>query len=142
MGVSSTGLLVYGYDLGGVDAEWTVQEADDYGAWRPAWFTAGQFAALDDGSLDIGEALAERLRFHSVRGVEVLTYGHYSSPGYMLAMECIKAYQGTTKPVHGLVNSKLETPPLAIERMGAALKALQVSPVQDGACWLLTVLYG
>lgn len=142
MGVSSTGLLVYGYDLGGVDGRWEVREADDYGAWRPAWLTDDQIMALDNGSLDVAEALTNRLRACGARGVEVLAYGHYRSPGYMLSLECIKAYQGTTKPVHGLVNSKLETPPLAIARMGAALKALQVSPVQDGACWLLTVLYG
>ena len=33
MGSSASGILLYGYDLGGGEDDWKIEEVDEYGFW-------------------------------------------------------------------------------------------------------------
>ena len=129
MGVSTDGILAYGYDLGG-EGEWKVQGLNDDGEPSWPWYDS------DEGDLvgDVGEALAAK-----VPGVEVVTHCSGEHPMCLLASREVTAYRGWVEDVTDVVAVDLTADR---ERLDAALATLGIIPIQKEPRWLLVSYRG
>jgi hypothetical protein len=148
----STGMLVYGYNLGGDDS-WEIEEAGEYSAWRPEWWgedddlitalkrrllaTAG-FTETDwraKGYFDRQRQALSRV------GVEVDTYCSGDYPMWVLAAHVTTVHQGAAKEIDFAALEQARTGGNWDGKLAAAIEALGVTPKQDGPKWLLLVSY-
>jgi hypothetical protein len=131
MGRSTNALLVYGYDLGGGDGDWQVQETRSFGLLDVPWWDQ------EDDDPSFLEAAQSRLREAGVTGVEVHTHTSQDYPAYLLTVHCTTAYRGTPKRLDfdDLTRSQLAGD--WDDQLDAAMKALGLTSTQDSPGWLL-----
>src|SRR5258708_344682 len=111
MGMSASGILAYGYNLGSGETEWEVQEVDEYGDLALHWFNpnldddfteaakkrllvASGFTETDwraDGYFDRKDEAEARV------GVGFESYCSADFSEWILAAKVITVYQGHTK---------------------------------------------
>ncbi|MEH0579035.1 hypothetical protein QBA54_32200 [Streptomyces sp. B21-108] len=163
MGAATDAILVYGYDLGGADEGWKVQEVDEYGYLLP---TSWHEPTDDEDGDDIGTAVEkqllatvgeftetwtrgaretgywERRREAQKRiGVTLETYCSHSVPAYALAAHATTVHRGDVEYIDP--QDLLWKPPTEKwdARLARALEALGLTPVQERPRWFL-VSYG
>jgi hypothetical protein len=153
MGMSTNGMLVYGYNLGGDEGGWGVAEAGEYGELEVGWFNP-----LDDDEADFVTAAEKRLlaaagftetdwqaegyfarerEAKAALGVEFDSYCTGDYPMYVLATKVITAYGGDVKDVDMV--ELVEAPKVHgwDAKLRAALKTLGLTPKQESPRWLL-----
>ncbi|WP_433364195.1 hypothetical protein [Streptosporangium sp. CA-115845] len=160
MGSSPTGVLAYGYALGGAGG-WNISEVDEYDGIDPAkvtWyddddeeddFTKQAERRLLDASgftetyEDGHEGYFAREREAKARlGVEFYGHGYDEGQVYALVTKTITVDWGESKV--------LDLPALLAEpaekgwddKLRAALTALGITPTQEQPAWLLCTYYG
>lgn len=155
MGVSTDGILVYGYNLGGDEGGWEVAEAGEYGEWEPTWLdeedpdTVGDaervllasvgFTEDDwrvDGYFDRKKEAEGRL------GVELESYCSGDYPMYLLAAHKIVVKRGYVKTVDFAELDRLRVEQDWDGKLQQALAALGVTPKQTEPAWLLASYWG
>lgn len=159
MGMSASARLVYGYDLGGDNNGWKLQQTDKYGCLDVEaidWLeeddelaekveerllaTIGGFtekwAPNVDGYWDRERAAKERV------GVKIVFYSHSDYSMHVLGIEVIDQDWS-----EGVV---LDLPALAAmpeangwdAKLAAAIEALGITPTQTQPGWILCAAYG
>ncbi|EMF31117.1 hypothetical protein H114_00772 [Streptomyces gancidicus BKS 13-15] len=170
MGRATDALLVYGYDLGGDDAEdgWKVQQVDQYGGLlEQPWYNPDPDEDADDEDdtdfVSCAEAQLirevagfretypaagdtagywERRRAARQRvGVTVRTYCSDGTPMYVLAAHVIRVSRGYVQTIDPRDLTERPARENWDTKLAAALDALGLTPVQDAPRWLL-VSYG
>jgi hypothetical protein len=135
MGRATDALLAYGYDLGGPDNEWKVQETDRWGGLTVPWYNADP---EDDGDGDDFVETAKRVLAEAgVAGVRFESHCSDSSTSVLLAAAVTTARRGA--PVVVDLND-ITRRQLAADWYGllaAALHALGLTPTQGAPAWLL-----
>ncbi len=162
MGTSTNAVLAYGYDLGGDEEGWKIQEADEYGELPEglAWYDP-------DGDDDLADQahewlLAKLAGFPGKRhpgehendffdrekvakelvGVEFESYCSSDYPMYVLAAHAITVYRGHSEV---LDLGSLATDPAVNgwdDKLAAALAALGITPKQEKPGWVLVSYSG
>ena len=133
MGVSTDGIVAYGYNLGGVDEGWKVREAGEYGDLELDWWDP-------EGDDDFVDCAEERLKAAGVEGVEVVRYCSTESNMWVLASEHVRVYRGW---VETLDPAAMAGPrPEDDARLLAAVDALGLTPLQESPAWLLVSYWG
>lgn len=146
MSTSTNGILAYGYDLAGGDAEWKVREVGEYGELELGWLdeedddfwtvaekrllAAAGFTETDytvDGYWDREREAEAR------SGVEIESYcsGDYSMLMLAARGSIMTAHRGDCKPVDFTVAPDWD------DKLRAALEVLGLTPTQERAQWLL-----
>ncbi|MEV8610208.1 hypothetical protein AB0383_20165 [Amycolatopsis sp. NPDC051373] len=154
MGMHASAYLMYGYDLGGAEEGWKIEEAGEYGEWEPEWAEdAGDpmgsvddvllrsvgFTETDwrvDGYFDRERAAKERL------GVEVSSYGYHESASWMLTTKTIR---GEDYGADAFDPAELLSLPAANgwdEKLRDALNTLGITPTQEAPSWFFVSNYG
>lgn len=152
MGVSTNGVLLYGYNLSSGDSEWAVREVGEYGQLQVDWFGEDDddFHAVAEARLLASAGFTEtwssenegyfaREREAKARlGVKFETYCSLDYPMYALAAKgsVHTAYRGDCKPVSFAVQPEWD------DQLRRALKVLGMTPTQERAQWLLCSLWG
>ncbi|MGX1301367.1 hypothetical protein RKD35_002855 [Streptomyces albogriseolus] len=134
MGRATDAILAYGYDLGGPDDTWHVQETNEYGVLNPrAWWNEEQ----DDPTFL--EAAQARLAEAGVTGVEVRRHCTHTYGEYLLVTTATVAHRGYPKTLDldDLTRSQLAAD--WDDQLAAALAALGLTSTQDAPAWLLAV---
>lgn len=162
MGVSSDGILAYGYDLGGEDSGWQVADTDEYGEWDPPWhrgedsdgleedteqallvavggFTEPHPGYDDDAAYD--SYRERRQRALDQIGVTLVAYTSGSYPKYVLAACNFSAALGTIEPIDFAALEAQRHTERWDAKLTAALDALEVRPTQARPGWLLASYY-
>lgn len=158
MGTSASAKLIYGYDLGGDNNGWKIQQADEYGCLDTDaidWITDDDFyfagAAEERLLASIGftdtnwraDGYHGRLSEAKERlGLDIVFYSHHDNSMHALAAHVIE--QGWSE---GLV---LDLPALAAlpeangwdAKLAAAIEALGMTPTQTRPGWILCAEYG
>jgi hypothetical protein len=148
MGVSTDGLLMYGYDLGGGDGEWKLHDIEEYDDFERPWVNE------DDG---IAESAAKTLLasvgftetdwqvdgYHDRKraaearvGVEFERYCSDAYSALVLSAKTYTACRGDCLVIDFTVD------PAWDERLAHALKVLDLKPTQAGPRWLLASYWG
>lgn len=168
MGVSTNAVLVYGYDLGGEDDEWLVEETSgEYGELALDWYSeavederdededdeetgfiaaakrrliaASGFTETNDGSDGYYDRLWEA---EEALEVEFESYCSGESPMYILAAKVITVPRGH---VEALDLAAMATDPAEQgwdDKLSAALTTLGITPKQQEPAWLLCSYWG
>jgi hypothetical protein len=152
MGVSTNGILAYGYALGGPEDGWAIAEAGEYGEWTPEWadddlvgdaerhllvsvgFTEDDWRA--DGYHDRRKAAQARV------GVELEMYCSIDYPMYALVAHATTVYQGDAKKIDLAALERQRDEEGWDSRLRAALDALGMTPEQQAPGWLLLSFTG
>jgi hypothetical protein len=151
MGQSTNGILLYGYDLAGGDAEWKVREVGEYGEPQVDWFDVEEndFATAAEKRLMASVGFTEtdymadgyfdREREAKARlGVEFKSYCSDGYPMHTLAAKgsVLTAYRGDCKPADFTVKPEWN------QLLFRALGVLGLTPTQEQAQWLLCSWWG
>lgn len=151
MSQSTNGILAYGYDIAGGDAEWKVREVGEYGELKLDWLDEddGDFATAAEKRLLAAAGFTEtdytadgyfkREREAEARsGVEFESYCSGDYPMYLLAAKgsVTTAYRGDCKAIDFTVHPEWD------DKLRAALGALGMTPTQERARWLLCSYWG
>lgn len=157
MGVSTDGILAYGFDLGGEEGEggWKVREAGKYGDLELPW------ADPESGDWDgFGDAAVRRLltaagfteTYEDGRdgyftrksaaerglGVEIESYCSGDFPMYLLAAQVITVNRGSVIDVGPVMAAADETVRQEWDAsLARAISALGLTPLQEKPAWLL-----
>ena len=161
MGQSTDGILAYGYDLGGDDSGWKIQQAGEYGELPTLpWFDPENEDGDDFQSAAERHLLAEIAGFterwakgnegywdrekaaKAGVGVQFDSYCSGGYPMFLLATKVITVHRGSVEDI--------DMAALAIEpemngwddKLHAALTALGITPVQAEPRWLLASYWG
>lgn len=157
MSTSTNGILAYGYDLAGGDAEWKVGEVGEYGELKLGWLdeedddfwtvaekrllAAAGFTETDytvDGYWDREREAEAR------SGVEIESYcsGDYSMLMLAARGSIMTAYRGDCHTVDMV--ALVEAPSVNgwDDKLRAALEVLGLTPTQERAQWLLCSFWG
>jgi hypothetical protein len=157
MGQSTNAVLIYGYDLGGGEKEWLVDEASgDYGDLRVDWYD-------EEGQDDFVEAAMKRLRvsagftetdwradgfFRRQReaddrvAVKFETYCASDYPIYTLAAHVITVHRGDLEVLDLAQLQRLPGENGWDAKLTAALATLGLTPKQEKPGWLLCSWWG
>ncbi|ATY17139.1 hypothetical protein CU254_41930 (plasmid) [Amycolatopsis sp. AA4] len=161
MGDTASATLAYGYDLGGGEDGWKVEQAEDYEQPKVPWYdpetedededediieaaerrllaTLGGFTETDrhaDGYRDRKKAAEKSL------GVEFVMHGDRYSTCYALATTTIDVQAGDATPVNPAELSDPADLTRRDRRLADALGALGLTPLEDRPRWLL-LAYG
>lgn len=154
MGISTNGILAYGYDLGSEGDGWSVREVDDYGQLTTPW-------APDEDEDDADmESIVERVLLEAVGftetdywadgyyerkraaeatvGVELVAYCSGEYPMYVLAASSTSVRRGFVETI----DPATMTDTAAMdERLAWALGVLCITPMQEAPAWLLASYY-
>ena len=170
MGIDVSGLLVYGYDLGGSEESWKILQADEWGTPEVDWYAependeeveyglgdyAGFAGAMWDRLVaasgfteiateaDYGGYYDRRREFEKAMGVELVDYGHCDFTSYILAApRQITAYLGEVTPVN---MEELQSMLFTFkwdQKLRDALEKIGITPKQEKPTWLLASSYG
>lgn len=154
MGSSPRARLVYGYEFGGDEDGWAVEEAGEYGEWNPPWLT-------EDGDDLISDA--EKVLLASVGFTET----DWEAEGYFDRQRAAEARLGVEFTAHGGEYScwalvchevtvewgevaQLDLASLMASvgeggwdaKLAAAVDALGARPKQERPAWLLLAFWG
>jgi hypothetical protein len=152
MGMSTKGVLAYGYHLGGGDSGWDVREAGEYGELNLDWHgeeAEDDFAAAAEARLlaeiagfteqwgdnPDGEYWTRHKAAKARLGVELETYCQSDYPTYVLAAKVITAHGGDVEVLD--LGALATVPPEWNERLAAAVAALGITPTQERPGWVL-----
>lgn len=148
MGVSTDGLLVYGYDLGGGDDEWKIHNIGEYDDFERPWLDESEgfsesartallasvgFTETDyqvDGFFDRKRAAEAKV------GVTFEGYCSDAYTAYMLSAKTYTACRGDCLVIDFAVD------PAWNEQLAHALKVLDIEPKQAEPRWLLASYWG
>lgn len=154
MGVSTNGILAYGFNIGGGDGDWKIQEAGEYGEWEPEW------ANEDDGTVECAEAKLleavgftetdwrvdgyfERKREAEARvGVEFEGHCSDQCTMYVLAAHTVTAYRGDAKEIDFAVFEQQRLAEDWDGKLQRACEVLGITPTQEQPKWLLVSYWG
>jgi hypothetical protein len=147
MGTSTDALLMWGYDLGGGDDPWKVEGVDEYGSIERPWLGEGddfESAAMKVLLATVGYTETEYSPGQWQReedakkrlGVSIEEHCSGSYPMWVLTAKTHRASRGECLAVD------LTVDPAWGERLAAALKVLDLKPLQAEPCWLLASFYG
>lgn len=158
MGTSTNGILFYGYNLGGGEDEWHIEEAGEYGEWEPDWYDAE-----DEDGPDIVTAAENRLlasvgftetdwradgyfsrqaEAEARLGVVVDSHCSGDYPIYFLAAHKITVRRGYAEEID---LTQLEASRVEQDwdgKLRAAVEALGITPKQAKPMWLLVSYWG
>lgn len=158
MGVSTDGILAYGYDLGGGEDEWHIAEVAEYEPWHPAWLEADE-----DGDYDYVDAVEKRLlasigftetdweaegyfdRMKAAKervGVELVIYCSFEYPIYLLAAHRVTVARGYVQEIDWAALDAMRVEQDWDDKLRAALAKLGITPTQPEPRWLLVSLMG
>lgn len=151
MGRTASGLLVYGYDLGGPEDGWKIAEADECGDWEPEWSTeddvidaAGRRLRASVGFEETdrqADGYWERAREADVRtGVEFGCVGPDES--WVLCAFRVDADGSETVPLDFVELAARAEREGWDARLARAVVALGITPTQERPQWLLASAYG
>lgn len=158
MGMSTSGILAYGFDLGGPE-KWEVREAGEYGELPPLdWYNE------DDENSYFIEAAERRLlasigftetwhqgnegyfrREREARaqlGVAFETYCSGDYPMHLLTTKVITAYGGDAHQIDVAEQAQAPAAGGWDAKLTQALRVLGLTPVQERARWLLCSYWG
>jgi hypothetical protein len=160
MGQSTNAVLVYGYNLGGGEIEWLVEEANgEFGELHLDWFNEDD----EPGENDFIEAAENRLRasvgftetdwsvdgFYERRreadkrvGVEFESYCSGDYPIYTLAAHVITVHRGDCEQLNLDELARLPRENGWDDKLAAALQTLGLTPKQAEPAWLLVSYWG
>lgn len=159
MGQSTNGMLVYGYNFGGLDG-WEIEEAGEYGEWQPEWLNSDSDEDEDDDVIEAaGKVLLasvgfaetdwqadgyyDRKRAAEARlGVEFDSYCSGDYPMWVLAADVTTVYRGDVKVIDFAALEQAREDGDWDAKLAAAVQALGVTPKQDGPKWLLVSYWG
>ncbi len=154
MGTSTDGILAYGYNLGGGDAEWNIKEVGEYGSIQVPWLSE------DDSFTDVAEkriltsvgfteddwqveGYFARLKEAEGRaGVEFEHYCSDSYSAYVLAAKVITANRGDCLTIDFEALTREATENRWDEKLARAIEALGITPTQERPTWLLCSWWG
>lgn len=158
MGLSTNGILAYGYNLGGDESGWEIAEAGEYSGWEPAWFDADDEEGDDlasaaetvllttSGFIETDyrvEGYFERKREAEARvGVELKSYCSGDYPMYILAAHTITVARGSIKEIDFPLLEAARIEQDWDGKLTAALTVLGATPKQDAPKWLLVSYMG
>lgn len=130
MGYATDAILAYGYDLGGPDNTWLVQETDQWGGLAVPWFN-------DEDELDFVEAAKERLKTAGIAGIELDIHCSHDSASTLIAVSITTAARGNPERIdfEDLTRSRLAAD--WDEDLANALSVLGLTPLQGAPAWLL-----
>lgn len=155
MGISTNAYLMYGYELGGSDVAWKVQQVDEDGTLTVDW--------VDQGDGDFEEAAMQQLRaaagfaetdwqvdgfFARQReadarlGVSFETHCHSEYPVWVLCAKRISAYRGESEPIDFDALAAQAAAEDWDGKLAAALAVLGLTPTQERPQWLLASYWG
>lgn len=157
MSTSTDAVLVYGYNIGGGEIDWLVEETnDEYGELNLDWFDS-------DGDKGFIEAAEERLLIAAgFTETDWRTEGHFQRKREAEAQIGVKfeSYCSGDYPIHTLAahvitvrRGDLEVLDLAAlqrqpaenrwdDKLSAALRTLGLTPKQPEPAWLLCSYWG
>lgn len=159
MGVSTNGVLAYGYDLGGGEAEWKIQGLGDYEEWKPDWFERGE----DDGDDDVVTAAEQHLlrasgftetdwsvdgyferkrAAEAALGVEFETYCSGEYPIWALVAHSITCRRGDAQQIDFAALEAQRVEEGWDAQLQHALTVLGITPEQAKPSWLLLSYMG
>lgn len=157
MGMSTDGILAYGYDLGGEECGWQIAEAGEYGDWEPEWYNqdAGDdfiesvesrilagVVQFTESDWQVDGYFTRRREALTRAGVELGTYCSGDYPMHILAAYKIVVSRGSVETVNF---SELEQARLDQgwnEKLRLAANALGITPKQAEPAWLLASYWG
>ena len=157
MGTSTDAILAYGYDLGGPEDEWRVEQLNDDGELQLDWFNpeaddadfveaaAGQLltaAGFTETDYKAAGYFARKRTAQERIGVEFNSYCSGDYPLFLIATKRITVARGHI--------AQLDLAALAAEvktngwddKLHAALTVLGLTPKQDKPGWLLCSYWG
>ena len=154
MGISSDGILVFGYNLGGDESGWEIEQAGEDGEWEPEWvdedgdvidgaekrlLTAAGFTETDWQA----DGYHERRREAQARvGVELESYCSGDYPMYLLAAHRITVYRGDVKTIDFAALEAQRVSEDWAGKLRRAVEALGITPKQAEPAWLLASYMG
>jgi hypothetical protein len=153
MGVSSDGILVFGYNLGGDEGGWQIEEADEYGEFELEWVDEdGDFSEGAEAKLLAVAGFTEtdwkvpgyfdRKREAQARvAVALESYCSGDYPMWLLAAHKVVA-RGDVKVVDFAALEALRAGQDWEGKLRAALAVLGITPKQDSPKWLLASYMG
>jgi hypothetical protein len=148
MGVSPVAILAYGYDLGGDEGGWNVEEADKYGELSLSWWDRDN----DDEDLQCFREAATPLLVEafgmdqkgilwgedSLLPVKIITHNHIDFPMHIVATKHISAFSGIPRnlmddfvPREQFIRMKWDAD------LRKACAALGITPIQEQPAWIL-----
>lgn len=168
MGISTNGILAYGYDFGGGDGELKLAEAKEsdtnpYGYFKTSWWdneADSENDDEDDERLDLFDRMTQRLyesipdapaaddswdRAEVVKkrlGVWFESYCSGSYPMYLLVTHERTVYRGDTKIVDPAELAAMPGREGWDDKLAHALSVLEVTPDQDRPRWLMASYLG
>ncbi|MGX1513976.1 hypothetical protein [Streptomyces collinus] len=130
MGRATNALLAYGYNLGGSDNGWEVQETDDYGGLAVDWYDeeTGDFRA------DVEAVLAHALPGH---GLKLEEHCSDRATSYLLAVDVTTAHRGDPVVIDFADLTRTQLAGDWDDQLAAGLRALGLTPEQGAPAWLL-----
>lgn len=152
MGTSTNAILAYGYDLGGDESEWKVEQAGEYGSLpRLDWFdpdgddgfvtaveewllAAAGFSETDwraDGYFD------RKREAEATVGVKFASYCSGDYPMWIIAAKVITVHRGDVKTLDLDALAREPAEHCWDEKLDAAMRTLGLTPTQDRPKWLL-----
>lgn len=154
MSDSASGILAYGYDLGG-DNDWKLEGASEYGEYNFPWLVEdyswqesaerillSKIVKFDEKWEDVWRTSAQDW-FHKRLAdamkklrVEIVRYGTYNDDRYILATKAFTADDYDCMVV------ELATDHAAAGILDVALAALDIVPTQQEPKWILASFYG
>lgn len=155
MGMSTNAMLAYGYNLGGDDLGWNVQQVDADGLLKVDWpaldddgfqeaarqvllasvgFTETDWRA--DGYFDRQRAAEARI------GVKIDSHCSGDYPGWFLATRIITVYRGDVSAVDFAALNAQAASENWNGRLAKALEALGLTPTAEHPQWLLASYWG
>lgn len=164
MGQSTNGILAYGFDVGGPEEGWKIEESDEYGDWNPPWLEEArqqasekerEFVCLDEVAEERLLALAGftetnwqvdgyhvRKREAEKNACAFVTHCSGSYPMYLLAAWSKEVHRGSVEDIdfYDLERQRAEQDWDC--RLTAALADLGMTPKQPEARWMLVSYWG
>lgn len=150
MSIDPKGILAYGYDLGGQDEGWEIENVD-------SGFTIDE-EVLQEILLDKLIGFNEKYPLHSSRvkdrqeynerrkaaeeklGIELVRYGSYDYPSWILATKVFRAPDYGSMIIPRIKNSRFFVE--SHVKLNTALDALDFKPNQAEPSWILASFYG
>lgn len=152
MGMSADGILAYGYNLGGDNDGWAIEETDEYGGWEPEWSDGEEIAECMTARLlaSVGftetnwraEGYYDRKREAEQKVPELVIYCSHDYPEFVLAAFSVRVYQGHTQAIDFAALEQRRIEEDWDGRLRQALEVLGVTPKQEQPQWLLASRWG
>jgi hypothetical protein len=160
MSTSTDGILAYGYDLGGDEGEWLIQEIDEYGQPALLWFdpeaddadfveaakdalmTAHGFTGEWVRGADNSAYFAAKNAAEKAIGVKFDTYCSGDYPMYLMAAKVITVSRGSVIEIDWAALTQERVENQWDDKLAAALLVLGLTPRQAAPKWLLASYWG